>query len=108
ATAGAPLDWPQLAAGGPLPAHGSALLAPLPGLLLIPLLIYHFERSHRGLWVLVAFVVSCALLLVWSYVVLVFPALKLTVTDGVPVKNYIDQSQEFALCMFALAAPALT
>lgn len=85
--------------------HG---INPVSKLLLIPLLIYHFERSHRGLWVLVAFVVSCALLLVWSYVVLVFPALKLTVTDGVPVKNYIDQSQEFALCMFALAAPALT
>ncbi|MGO4716382.1 O-antigen ligase family protein [Bradyrhizobium sp. 2TAF24] len=84
--------------------HG---INPVSKLLLIPLLIYHFERSRRGLWVLAAFLASCALLLAWSYVVLVFPALKLTATDGVPVKNYIDQSQEFALCMFALAFPGL-
>ena len=38
------------------------------------------------------------------------PALKLTATAsaGVPVKNYIDQSQEFTLCAFALALPALS
>jgi hypothetical protein len=36
--------------------------------------------------------------------VLLAPGLKLTSTQnpGVPVKNYIDQSQEFALCMVAL------
>jgi O-antigen ligase len=42
--------------------------------------------------------------------VLVDPAWKITATAsaGVPVKNYIDQSQEFTLCAFALALPALT
>lgn len=83
---------------------------PVSKLVAIPLLLYHFERSQRGLWVLMAFLVSCALLLALSWIVLVAPALKVTATisPGVPVKNYIDQSQEFALCMFALASPALT
>ncbi|MEW6639754.1 MAG: O-antigen ligase family protein [Pseudomonadota bacterium] len=87
--------------------HG---INPVTKLLVIPLLIYHFERSQRGLWVLVAFLASCTLLLAFSYVVLFAPALRISETlgNGVPVKNYIDQSQEFALCMFALAAPALT
>jgi O-antigen ligase len=82
--------------------HG---ISPVVKLLVIPPLLYHFERSERGAWVLVAFLVSCALLMVLSWIVLFAPALKLTATmsDGVPVKNYIDQSQEFALCMVALA-----
>jgi O-antigen ligase len=35
-------------------------------------------------------------------------ALKADATYGVPVKNYIDQSQEFALCAVALAYPVIT
>ncbi len=87
--------------------HG---INPVSKLLVIPLLIYQFERSSRGLWVVVAFLASCTLLLAFSFVVLFAPWLKISVTlgDGVPVKNYIDQSQEFALCMVALASPALT
>ncbi|MGO9361767.1 MAG: O-antigen ligase family protein [Xanthobacteraceae bacterium] len=75
----------------------------------IPLLLYHFERSQRGLWALAAFAASCVLLLALSWVVLFAPSLKIvpTISPGVPVKNYIDQSQEFTLCMFALLAPAL-
>jgi hypothetical protein len=88
----------------PWPArlHG---INPVAKLLVIPALLYHFERSERGAWVFVSFLVSCALLMVLSWIVLFAPALKLTATgtDGVPVKNYIDQSQEFALCMVALA-----
>ena len=88
----------------PWPArlHG---INPVAKLLVIPALLYHFERSERGAWVFVSFLVSCALLMVLSWIVLLAPALKLTATgtDGVPVKNYIDQSQEFALCMVALA-----
>lgn len=86
--------------------HG---INPVSKLLALPLLLYHFERSQRGLWVLVAFLVSCTLLMMLSWIVLVAPGLKVTVTanPGVPVKNYIDQSQEFALCLFALAPPAL-
>jgi O-antigen ligase len=91
-------------ADAPWPArlHG---ISPVAKLLVIPALLYHFERSERGAWVFVAFLVSCSLLMVLSWIVLFAPALKLTATvsDGVPVKNYIDQSQEFALCMVALA-----
>src|SRR5258707_12101090 len=35
-------------------------------------------------------------------------ALKPEAAYGVPVKNYIDQSQEFALCAVALAFPIVT
>ena len=47
--------------------------------------------------------------MILSWIVLFVPSLKPahTLTAGVPVKNYIDQSQEFALCAFALALPAL-
>jgi hypothetical protein len=96
-------------ADSPWPArlHG---INPVAKLLVIPALLYHFERSEKGAWVLVAFLVSCALLMVLSWIVLFAPALKLTATtnDGVPVKNYIDQSQEFALCMVALAPFAMS
>jgi hypothetical protein len=82
---------------------------PVAKLIAIPFLLYHFERSQRGHWVLLAFVASCALLMVLSWIVLVAPSLKIaaTIEPGVPVKNYIDQSQEFTLCLFALASPAL-
>jgi O-antigen ligase len=73
-------------------------------------MFYHFQRSPRGGWVFAAFLGSCTLLLMLSWVVLYFPRFKLapTASAGVPVKNYIDQSQEFALCAFALALPVLT
>ncbi|WP_244645691.1 O-antigen ligase family protein [Bradyrhizobium campsiandrae] len=82
---------------------------PVTKLVLIPPLLYHFSRSERGYQVCLAFLVSCALLAVFSWIVLLHPDLKLTATasSGVPVKNYIDQSQEFTLCAFALALPAL-
>ncbi|UQR60692.1 O-antigen ligase family protein [Bradyrhizobium sp. C-145] len=77
-------------------------------LLVLPILLYHFERSQRGHWVLVAFLVSCALLSVMSWLVAFYPNLALK-TDaperGIFVKNYIDQSQEFTLCAVALAYP---
>jgi O-antigen ligase len=87
--------------------HG---LNPVSKLLLVPFLLYRFRHSQRGHWVFISFVASCALLMALSWIVLFDPALKVTRTlsDGVPVKNYIDQSQEFALCAFALALPALT
>lgn len=75
-------------------------VGPLAKLLAVPLLIYHFQRSSRGSWVFGAFFVSSALLMVLSWTVAVEPqfALKHDAYYGVPVKNYIDQSQEFALC----------
>ncbi|MGL3109786.1 O-antigen ligase family protein [Bradyrhizobium sp. BR 1432] len=85
-------------------------LKPVAKLVLIPPLLYHFSRSERGLWVCLAFLASCALLAVFSWIVLLDPSWKITATasSGVPVKNYIDQSQEFTLCAFALALPVLT
>ena len=94
---------------GPWPARLRGI-NPVAKLLVIPILLYHFERSQRSAWVLTAFLVSCSLLMVLSWVVLFAPGLKVAVTasDGVPVKNYIDQSQEFAFCMFALAPFVMT
>jgi hypothetical protein len=87
-------------------------VAPTAKLLLLPLLFYHFERSQRGLWIFVAFLASCAVLVVMSWIVFFFPDLTLKAKDvaspGIFVKNYIDQSQEFALCAVVLAYPIVT
>lgn len=84
-------------------------VAPTGKLLLLPLLFHHFERSERGLWVFKAFLASCGLMVVMSWIVAFFPELTLKAKDvasrGIFVKNYIDQSQEFALCAVALAYP---
>lgn len=84
-------------------------LKPVAKLLVIPALMYYFQRSPRGSWIFIAFVASCALLMGLSWIVLFEPGLTLKATQsaGVPVKNYIDQSQEFALCMVALAPWAI-
>ncbi len=83
-------------------------------LLVLPLLIYHFQRSTRGSWVFIAFVASCALLMLYSFAVAIEPSLSLKlyfsrgpyrVESGIAVRNYIDQSQEFALCALALVYP---
>ena len=85
-------------------------ISPTAKLLVLPILIYHFERSTRGMWVFVAFLVSCTLLMAMSWVVAYEPrlALKSGADYGIPVKNYIDQSQEFALCAVALAYPIVS
>lgn len=88
---------------------------PLAKLFVLPLLLYHFERSRRGTWILVSFLISCVLMMVMSFLVWYEPSLTLKQADvtggayeparGIFVKNYIDQSQEFALCAVALAYP---
>ncbi|MFZ1173392.1 MAG: O-antigen ligase family protein [Bradyrhizobium sp.] len=87
-------------------------VAPTAKFLLLPLLFYHFERSQRGLWVFTAFLASCVALLAMSWLVDFYPNLtlkaKAVASPGVFVKNYIDQSQEFALCAVALAFPIAT
>ncbi|MDE5440543.1 ligase [Bradyrhizobium sp. CSA207] len=84
---------------------------PTAKLLVLPVLLYHFERSSRGYWVLGAFLVSCALLSVMSWLVAFNPGLSLKpaidAERGIFVKNYIDQSQEFTLCAVALAYPVV-
>jgi hypothetical protein len=85
-------------------------VSPAAKLLVLPGLFYHFERSARGMWVFAAFLVSCTLLMAMSWIVAFDPnlALKPGAEYGVPVKNYIDQSQSFALCAVALAYPIIT
>jgi hypothetical protein len=87
-------------------------VSPTLKLLVLPGLFYHFQRSSRGMWVFVAFLASCALLMVMSWLVVMEPGLSLKTPDepggrGIFVKNYIDQSQEFALCAVALAYPVI-
>jgi len=83
--------------------------SPVTKLLAIPFLLYHFQRSQRGHWVLIAFLASCALLMGLSWVTY-FAGWKISATApiGVPVRNYIDQSHEFALCLLAAAPLLLT
>ena len=85
-------------------------VSPTSKLLVLPVLLYHFQRSTRGMWVFAAFLVSCTLLMAMSWLVAFDPrlAFKSGHEYGVPVKNYIDQSQEFALCAVALAYPVIT
>jgi O-antigen ligase len=86
-------------------------VSPTAKLLMLPLLLYHFERSPRGLWVFIAFLASCTLLMAVSWAVAFEPDLTLkpeAEARGIFVKNYIDQSQEFALCAVALAYPIMT
>jgi O-antigen ligase len=85
-------------------------VGPVTKLLMLPVLLYHFERSARGMQVLIGFLVSCVLLMLMSWIVVLDPSLALKPDPkyGVPVKNYIDQSQEFALCAVVLAYPVVT
>ncbi|WXC77366.1 O-antigen ligase family protein [Bradyrhizobium septentrionale] len=77
--------------------------------LALPLIAYHFVQSRRPTWVLIAFLASCSLLMTLSWIMFFDPAIRFSAAknDGVPVKNYIDQSQEFALCMIAVAPLAM-
>jgi len=93
-----------------------AAISPATKLLVLPLLFYHFSRSSRGEWVFIAFLCSCTLLMTMSWLVAVFPALSLkpylsfgpfAPAKGIVVKNYIDQSHEFTLCVAALAYPVM-
>src|SRR5580658_7829299 len=93
--------WSDASWGARLYAVG-----PTVKLLVLPVLFYHYQRSARGIWVLAAFLGSCVLLMAMSWIVLFDPGLSLSknfdTQRGIFVKNYIDQSQEFALCAVAL------
>jgi O-antigen ligase len=91
-------------------------VGPTARLLVLPLMLYHGERSPRGAWVFVAFLVSCLLLMLASWLVAFDPNLSPKLyfsrgpywpTSGIAIKNYIDQSQEFMLCAVALAYPVM-
>jgi O-antigen ligase len=86
-------------------------VGPAAKLLVLPGLFYHFERSARGMWVFIAFLISCTLLMIVSWIVAFDPGFTLKpeadAYRGIFVKNYIDQSQEFVLCAVALAYPII-
>ena len=89
--------------------HG---LGPPAKLLILPLLLYQYEYLSKSYQVFIAFLVSCTLLLAYSWLILIVPAWQFTTahgfdTTGVPVRNAIDQNQEFALCAFVLASFAI-
>jgi hypothetical protein len=119
------LDWPNLRRELVTPAGGLPVLLVLLGLLgmlwadvplyerwggigsffkllTIPLLFVQFRRSDRGEWVFAGYAVSCVVLLLHSFVLVVWPNLPLHFSDdyGVPVKNAASQSGEFATCIF--------
>jgi O-antigen ligase len=73
-------------------------------LLVIPLLLAQFRRSGQAEWVLLAFVCSCAVLLAVSTGLALIPGLSWRGNThiGVPVKDYILQSELFAICAFGL------
>ena len=83
-------------------------LHPVFKLLAIPFLLFHFERSQRSSWVFIAFFASCTLVMACSWILYLEPSLSSgsLETIGIPARNYVDQSQEFSLCLFA-AAPLL-
>ncbi len=87
-------------------------LGPFVKLLALPGLFYHFERSARGKWVFIAFLMSCTVMAAMSWMVAFYPDLSLKPlaerTCGIFIKNYIDQGQEFSLCAVALAYPVMT
>jgi hypothetical protein len=77
-------------------------------LLMIPFLLIQFQRSSRGAWVLVAYLAACTALLIYSYILTIFPSLPHSAPGtGVPVKDYVVQSGEFLICAFGLAHVAL-
>jgi O-antigen ligase len=73
-------------------------------LLTIPLLMTHFSRSDCGRRVLIGFLASCVVLLIASFVMILWPQLhpRGPTLEGVPVKSYIVQGLEFAMCVAVL------
>ena len=77
-------------------------------LLAIPLLIFQFRETDGGIRVLIGFLVSCTVMLIFSWGLVLLPDLPWrTRYIGVPVKDYISQSTVFTLCIFGLAEGAL-
>ena len=78
-------------------------------LLVIPLLLARFRRTGRADFVLLGLLVSCVALLVLSWGLALIPGLTWRGKSdvGVPVKDYILQSELFAICAFGLIGRAV-
>ncbi len=78
-------------------------------LILIAALLVQFQTSERGPWVLGGFLASCTLLLLVSWLFWLFPSIAWTGRyPGVPVRDYIVQSGEFLICVFAIGHLSLS
>jgi O-antigen ligase len=80
-------------------------------LLFIPVFLAYFRQSNFGMPVVQSFIASCIILLVLSIITALWPELQWRQSwgPGVPVKNYITQSTEFAIsafCLFYLSVDA--
>jgi O-antigen ligase len=84
-------------------------------LLAIPFFAIQFRDSHRGMWVLIGFLISCTVMLIVSWGLILLPDLPWRgrqrfegggMTIGIPVKDYISQSTMFTLCILGLAEGA--
>jgi O-antigen ligase len=83
-------------------------ISPFAKLLVIPLFLFHFQRTDAAANVFLALFVSCCVLLVASWLLVIYPDVPWRVPDhGVPVKDYISQSGFFSLCIVALLDRAL-
>jgi O-antigen ligase len=75
--------------------------------LVLPLLLTQFRQSQNGGWVIKGFLASATALLAVSWVHGLTNGRAWLPTmapqDGVPVKDYITQSQVFQICIFGLA-----
>jgi O-antigen ligase len=70
-------------------------------LLIIPLLLAQFRRSERGAWVACGFLISSALVLLVSFVLVLTPGLSWRGNyDGVPFHDYVYQGSAFLVCGF--------
>jgi O-antigen ligase len=79
-------------------------------LTVIPLLLCRFSQSNRGRHVLIGFVLSCTVLLIYSWIFFAWPNLPVpgkANSPGIPVKDYISQSAMFTICIFVNAQIAV-
>jgi O-antigen ligase len=78
-------------------------------LLLIPFLMCQFSQSGRGRYALIGFLASCILLLIASWLLVIWPSLPFPGKSsflGIPVKDYLSQAAMFTICIFVIARTA--
>lgn len=79
-----------------------------PRFLLIPMLLVHFQRSERGIFVIYGFFAATLSLLIVSYGLVLIPGLSWRgKIPGVPVNDYFRQDTCFLVCTFTLLGCAV-
>jgi O-antigen ligase len=78
-------------------------------LLLVPVLLTQFRRSGQERQVIIGFLASSVVLLIVSWALVLTPNLawRGKTNVGVPVKDYVLQSEIFAICAFGLIGQAV-